>query len=157
MRRTTRNLADYLTGEPNLPVSPRTVARLPREMGYSLRVNCKCLPSTSPAETNSQFDFIARLRQDCARNHTPIVSIDINTTKNELIDNFRNDGVAWEPKPVEVNDHDFRSHAEGLAVPHGIYDTLANSGFVRVGISSDTPFFAVDNLDAWWRCHGRAH
>ena len=57
---------------------------------------------------------------------------------------------------MAVNDHDFRSHAEGLAVPHGIYDTLANRGFVRVGISSDTPSFAVDNLDAWWRCHGRA-
>ncbi len=154
VRRTTRNLADQLTEALNLPVSPRTVARLLRKMGYSLRVNRKCLPSTSPAERNSQFEFIAQLRQDCARNNTPVLSID--TKKKELIGNFRNPGVAWEAEPVAVNDHDFRSHAEGLAVPHGIYDTLANRGFVRVGISSDTASFAVDNLDAWWRCHGRA-
>ena len=73
VRRTTRNLADCLTEELNLPVSPRTVARLLREMGYSLRVNRKCLPSTSPAERNSQFEFIAQLRQDCARNNTPVL------------------------------------------------------------------------------------
>ena len=43
-------------------MSPATVAKghkqLLREMGYSLRVNSKCLPSTSPAEGNAQFEFI---------------------------------------------------------------------------------------------------
>ncbi len=73
------------------------------------------------------------------------------TKKKELVGRFHNTGVSWEPAPVPVNDHDFRSHASGLAVPHGIYDTHANRGFVSVGISSDTAFFAVDNLDAWWR------
>ena len=150
-RRTTRNLADHLTAL-GLPVSARTVARLLRDMGYSLRVNSKCLPSTSPTERNAQFEFIARLRRDCARRNIPIVSID--SKKKELVGRFRNPGAAWEPEPVAVNDHDFRSHADGLAVPHGIYDTLANRGFVRVGVSSDTPFFAVDNLDAWWRTEG---
>ena len=45
-------------------------------MGFSLRVNHKCLPSTSPAERNAQFEFIDRLRQDCADRNTPIISID---------------------------------------------------------------------------------
>ena len=112
----------------------------------------QCLPSTSPTERNAQFEFIARLRRDCARRNIPIVSID--SKKKEWVGRFRNPGAAWEPAPVAVNDHDFRSHADGLAVPHGIYDTLANRGFVRVGVSSDTPFFAVDNLDAWWRTAG---
>lgn len=75
-RRTTRNLADYLTEELHLPVSPRTVARLLRKMGYSLRVNRKCLPSTPPAEPDSRFEFIAQLRQDCAHNNTPVLSIE---------------------------------------------------------------------------------
>ena len=130
------------------------MARLLREMGYSLRVNFKCLPSTSPAERNSQFEFIAQLRQDCAENNIPVLSID--SKKKELIGNSCDPGVAWDAERVAVNDHDFRSHAEGLAVPHAIYDTLANRGFVRVGVSSDTPFFAVDNLDGWWRSHGCA-
>ena len=133
-------------------MSPRTVARLLRALGYSLRVNHKCIPSTSPAERNDQFEFIDHLRRDCARRNTPILSID--SKKKELVGRFRNAGVSWEPAPVPVNDHDFRSQASGLAVPHGIYDTLANRGFVSVGVSSDTAFFAVDNLDAWWRSEG---
>ena len=151
-RRTTRNLSAYVTEVLDMPVSPRTVARLLRTLGFSLRVNHKCLPSTNPAERNDQFEFIDRLRHDCARLHTPICSID--TKKKELVGRFHNGGVTWEQARVPVNDHDFRSHASGLAVPHGIYDTLANRGFVSVGVSSDTAFFAVDNLDAWWRSEG---
>ena len=70
-RRTTRNLADHLTAL-GLPVSARTVARLLRDLGYSLRVNSKCLPSTSPAERN----VISRLHRDCARDNIPVLSID---------------------------------------------------------------------------------
>ena len=75
-RRTTRNLAAYLTDVVQLPTSPRSVARLLRSLGYSLRVNHKCIPSTSPAERNDQFEFIDRLRSDCAQRNTPILSID---------------------------------------------------------------------------------
>ncbi len=151
-RRTTRNLADCLSEVLDIAVCPRTVARLLRSMGFSLRVNRKCIPSTSPAERNAQFTFIDRLRQDCEHNNIPVISID--SKKKELVGRFRNAGVRWEREPVPVNDHDFRSHASGLAVPYGIYDTLANRGFVRVGVSSDTPFFAVDNLAAWWTAEG---
>ena len=77
-RHTTPNLADHLTAL-GLPVSARTVARLLRDMGYSLRVNSKCLPSTSPAERNAQFEFISRLRRDCARDNIPVLSIDSKT------------------------------------------------------------------------------
>ncbi len=68
---TTRNLAAYLTENLDLPVSPRTVARLLRAMGFSLRVNRKCIPSTSPAKRNAQFAFIVRLRQHCAHSNAP--------------------------------------------------------------------------------------
>ena len=153
-RRTTRNLAAHLTNALDLAVSARTVARLLRSLGYSLRVNHKCLPSTRPAERNDQFEFIDRLRHECARLNTPILSID--SKKKELVGRFRNAGATWVPAPIPVSDHDYRSHASGLAVPHGIYDTLANRGFVSVGTSADTAFFAVDNLDAWWRSEGCA-
>lgn len=46
---------------------------------------------------------------------------------------------------VAVNIHDLRSHADGMAIAHDICDTPANRGFVRIDISRDTPFFAVDN------------
>lgn len=55
-----------------------------------------------------------------------------------------------------VDAHDFRSDAEGLAVPYGIYDTLANRGSLYVGTSHDTPEFAADNLSRWWCDEGVA-
>ena len=59
--------------------------------------------------------------------------------------------------PELVNDHDFRSDAEGLAIPYGIYDTRANAGTVFVGQTADTPAFAVDCIEKWWRTEGCKH
>ena len=36
-----------------------------------------------------------------------------------------------------------------------IYDTLANTGTVFVGATADTPAFAVDCIEKWWRTEGR--
>jgi hypothetical protein len=54
-----------------------------------------------------------------------------------------------------VNDHDFRSDAEGIALPYGIYDLQANHGYLFVGTTHDTPAFAADNLARWWVYAGR--
>jgi hypothetical protein len=88
------------------------------------------------------------MRESFAQNGNPIISVD--TKKKELIGNFKNDGQAWEKKALEVNDHDFRSDALGIAVPFGIYDTQANLGFVSIGISAETPIFVADSLKHWW-------
>ena len=42
-----------------------------------------------------------------------------------------------------------------IVIPHGLYDTVRNEGFVSVGISKDTSQFAVDHLRTWWIEHGR--
>ena len=69
--------------------------------------------------------------------------------------NFKNAGAKWDRQPVLVNDHDFRSDADGLAIPYGVYDTQANRGAVFVGTSHDTPAFAADAIAQWWRQEGR--
>ena len=153
VRRTTQRLADALTAR-GFPVCDRTAARLLRADGFALRVNHKCIPTVSPADRNAQFEFIAALKRQCIARGSPLVSVD--TKKKELVGNFKNPGAAWERQPVRVNDHDFRSQAEGLAVPYGIYDLLANAGTVVVGQSHDTPFFAADCLDHWQRSVGRS-
>ena len=79
----------------------------------------------------------------------PVVSVD--TKKKELIGNFKNAGRTWNQQADEVNAHDFRSDADDLAVPYGLFDVGANRGFVSVGVSRDTPEFAVDSLSRWWR------
>ena len=73
----------------------------------------------------------------------------------ELVGAFRNPGAKWGRSPEFVNDHDFRSQAEGLAIPYGIYDPRANTGAVFVGRTADTPAFAVDCIEKWWRTEGR--
>ena len=79
----------------------------------------------------------------------------IDSKKKEMVGNFKNGGTAWNRTAVLVNDHDFRSDATGMALPHGIYDVQGNRGTIFVGISHDTPDFAVDNLVRWWATEGR--
>ncbi len=139
-----------------LEVSAPTVARLPRKMGFSLRVNHKKLArvsNTAPKDRDAQFVHITELRERSAAECLPLISVD--TKKKELIGCFRNDGKAWNQKPILVKDHDFPSEATGKAIPYGIYDIHANRGTVFVGTSVDTPDFAVDSIEAWWLSEAR--
>ena len=52
-------------------------------------------------------------------------------------------------------DHDFPSLAEGVVIPHGIYDLQRNHGDVNLGTSHDTSEFACDSLRQWWQVYGR--
>jgi hypothetical protein len=76
--------------------------------------------------------------------------------KKELIGNFRNPGKTWCKTAEQVDEHDFPSAAECRAVPFGIYELTRNRGHVYVGVSNDTPEFAVVSIAKWWECEGRA-
>jgi hypothetical protein len=150
--RTTDKIAAELAAF-GIHVSANTVARLLKQMGYSLRVNHKKLARGASGDRDAQFVAIAELREACAANGDPIISVD--TKKKELVGNFKNAGAAWNRSPVAVNDHDFRSDAIGMAVPYGIYDLAANKGTIFVGNSHDTACFAVDSIETWWLTEGR--
>ena len=151
-RRTTHKIARELRAV-GIEVSARTVARLLKKLRFSLRINRKMIGRGSSPDRDEQFTYIARLRTRFAKRHRPIVSID--SKKKEMVGNFKNGGSAWNRTAVLVNDHDFRSDATGMALPHGIYDVQGNRGTIFVGISHDTPDFAVDNLVRWWATEGR--
>ena len=153
-RRTTGQIAHELR-RLRICISRRTVARLLHRLKYSLRVNRKQLGSDSSPDRNRQFTSINRQRQRFRRRGDPIISVD--TKKRELVGNFKNPGAKWDRTPVLVKDHDFRSDSVGIAIPYGVYDVLANRGFVQVGVSHDTPRFAVHAIATWWRTEGRAH
>jgi len=151
-RRTTHKIARELRAV-GIEVSARTVARLLKKLRFSLRINRKMIGRGSSPDRDEQFTYIARLRTRFAKRRRPIVSID--SKKKEMVGNFKNGGTAWNRTAVLVNDHDFRSDATGMALPHGIYDVQGNRGTIFVGISHDTPDFAVDNLVRWWATEGR--
>jgi len=145
-RRTTDKVA-VLLSKLGIFVSPNTVARLLRQMGYSLRVNHKMLPSDSSPDRNQQFEYISELRTSFQRRHQPVISVD--SKKRELIGNFKNPGTRWDRSPILVNDHDFRTDSIGIAIPYGIYDLLANRGSIFLGISHDTACFAARSIATW--------
>ncbi len=129
-------------------VSRSTIARLLKQLGYSLRVNHKQIARGNPEHRDRQFQYMKRLRTSFAQSGLPIVSVD--TKKKELVGLFKNPGAAWSKEPTKVSDHDFRSDGKGMAVPYGVLDLGANRGHVSVGVSHDTPEFAVHALATWW-------
>lgn len=156
-RKTTRKIAKELKAI-NINVSGKTVARILKNMGYSLRVNQKSIESggknpVDPKDRNKQFEHIEKQRKRYAKNGNPVISVD--TKKKELIGNFKNQGRSWEKSPIPVNDHDFPSDALGKAIPYGIYDTQNNRGTIFLGTSHDTPAFAVDSVESWWEREGK--
>ena len=52
-------------------------------------------------------------------------------------------------------DHDFPSWADGVIIPHGIYDQVRNRGHVNLGLSHDTSEFACDSLEWYWNRIGK--
>lgn len=151
-----RTLASEMTRQGH-PMSPNTVGRLLRELGYSLQVNAKNKEGRSPAERDAQFCYINAQVTKFQRAGNPVLSVD--TKKKERVGNFRNAGRTYrrEGDPIEVNIYDYPSLAKGVAIPYGAYDVQRNSGFVNVGMTHDTAAFAVESLRWWWRRYGRRH
>ena len=146
-RRTTHKIAKELDAIA-IQVSPRTVCRILKQMGFSLRSNRKSISHATSPERNEQFEYIAHLRESFAQEGNPIISVD--TKKKEMVGVFKNPGTTWEREPIPTNDHDFRSLAIGIAIPYGIYELLLNRGHVFVGTSCETAEFAADSIAQWW-------
>jgi hypothetical protein len=134
--------------------SERSVNRLLHELGYSLQSNRKTIEGGDHPDRDLQFQYINRSVKAFRRRRQPVVSVD--TKKKELVGQFRSGGREWEPKgrPEKVNVHDFPDKHLGKAIPYGVYDQTANTGWVCVGVDHDTAEFAVETLRRWWRKMG---
>ncbi len=154
LRSSLRPLSAQLTAAGHA-VSPPTVGRLLRQLGYSLKANRKSRePGAAHPDRNRQFEYIEAQRQAFAAAGWPTISVD--TKKKELIGDFKNAGQTWCQEAALVNTHDFPQDALGRAVPYGIYDVQQNSGHIYVGSSGDTPEFAVTAIARWWEETGQA-
>ena len=127
------------------------LADLLHEQGYSLKVNKKTMEGTSPADRDEQFGHINALCKQFEQKQAPAISVDCK--KKELLGTSKNQGREWQPKGQEtqVNVYDYRSLANGKAIPYGIYDLVHNQGFVNVGIDHETAEFAVESIRRWWK------
>jgi hypothetical protein len=154
--KSTRKLAAELNAmKPGRSVSDFLVRTLLREMGYSLQANRKTLEGTDNPDRDAQFQHINSMVQDCQMRGQPVISVD--TKKKELVGDFKNAGVEWQPKgqPEQVRVHDFEIKELGKVSPYGVYDPARNEGWVNVGTDHDTATFAVISIRGWWQSMGR--
>lgn len=137
-------------------VSQRTVCRLLWEMGYSLQSNRKTQEGKSHGDRDAQFEQINQSVEQFQHRHQPVISVDAK--KKELIGNYQQSGVEWEPKgePTPVKTHDFVDQQLGKVIPYGVYDLSLNQGWVSVGIDHDTAQLAVTTIEQWWEQMGQA-
>jgi hypothetical protein len=148
-----RRLAADLRGQ-GYRIGRQKVAELLHDLGYSLQANRKTKEGAAHPDRNAQFEYINAQVQEFQDRGQLVVSVD--TKKKELIGEFKNGGREWCPhgEPRDVLVHDFADPALGKAIPYGVYDLTANSGWVSIGIDHDTAEFAVETLRRWWRSMG---
>ena len=148
--KSTIKLAKELQGQGHT-VTQRTVHRLLVAQKYSMKSNRKTNEGAKEnPDRDQQFQFINAKTMDFQANKCPVLSVD--TKKKENIGEFKNNGKEWSQKGdhVDVNVYDFIDKNLGKAAPYGVYDVTENTGWVSVGISSDTAEFAVESIRRWW-------
>ena len=148
-------LAEELTAGGH-PVGARTIARLLRELDYSLQGTRKTHEGGDYPNRDAQFRRINRRVRAFLKLGQPVISVD--GKKKEWIGEFAQRGREWRAAtmPVEVNAYDYPDLADGKAVPYGVYDLRKNTGWVAVGCDHDTAAFAVATIQHWWGRQGKA-
>jgi len=149
-----RKLAKELNAQ-GYKICHKTVSSLLKELGYSLQANKKSLEKNQHSDRDKQFKQINEKAAQMYRYGCPIISVD--TKKKEMIGRYKNNGKELSKKhcPLQVNGHDFPDKKLGKVVPYGVYDIGKNTGWVSVGISSDTAEFAVNTIRTWWYSMGK--
>jgi len=152
--KSTAHLAEALAKK-GFTVSAPTVARLLEDAGFTLQRTRKTKEGADHPDRDTQFRRINTLAKQYLASSDPVISVD--TKKKEILGDFTNAGREWQPQgePDKVRTHDFMDKALGKAIPYGVYDIARNEGFVSVGVTHDTPEFAVAALRRWWAEIGR--
>lgn len=134
-------------------VSVHVVEQLFKMAGYGRRQAQKYCSMDEHPDRDAQFLKIAEFKQEYFASPDPLLSID--TMKRALLGNFYRKGVLFTREVLKTFDHDYPSFADGVVIPHGLYDMKLNRGYLHLGASHDTSEFACDALEDWWLRFGR--
>ncbi len=130
--------------------SPQSVWRLLRSLGFSTQANAKVTEGKRHPDRDAQFRYIAEQAAQHLAGGQPVISVDAK--KKEQVGEFAQAGREWRPRgdPVRVASHSFPDPQGGHAIPYGVYDVGANTGFVNVGVDHNTAAFALTSIRRWW-------
>ena len=148
------DIVQALQSEYGMVVSKFVVYQLLKKHNYRRRkAQKKSSLKQEIKHRNEQFENIARLKAEFKAAGNPIVSMD--TKKKEYLGNFYREGHLYTLRELHTYDHDFHSYAEGVIIPHSLYDLQFNVGYIQLGTSHDTGEFACDSFRLWWTTYGR--
>jgi hypothetical protein len=133
-------------------ISVHIVDQLLDRHGFHERKALRMQPLGRHPDRDAQFETIARLKREFLDSADPILSIDLKA--REPLGNFFRSGTLQARETIRVFDHDFAEFAQGVVLPHGIYDLKLNRGYIHLGTSHETSEFACDNLRDWWERFG---
>lgn len=137
------------------PISSPTLESVLGEFGVSRRKIDNSRPGGSSPDRNEPFEQIAALREQFARAGNPIFSVD--TKAKEYLGFLYREGRSWCTQPQRAFDHDYPSWADGVLIPHGLFDLKRNHGHLNLGVSHDTSQFACDSFRWFWKRIARQH
>jgi hypothetical protein len=146
-------IAQRLAGRYEIKVSRTVVKKLLKKHNYRRRKALKKQTMKNVPNRNEQFENIARKIAEYEATGNPIMSMD--TKKKEQLGNFYRDGHLYTLEQLLTFDHDFSSFAQGVVIPHGLYDLKQNIGYLNLGNSKETSEFACDCIRKWWYNRGQ--
>jgi hypothetical protein len=158
--KSTRTLADELVGQGHA-ISHHSVGRLlTGPLGYSLHGNAKTVDGKQSPDRDAQFRYLGGQVTTALTAGEPVISVDakkVDAKKKERVGEYANKGRSRRPAgdPRRTDVHDFPAE-QGKAVPSGVYDLGADTGWVCVGSDGDTAAFAAETIRRWWTTIGRA-
>lgn len=146
-------IAQLLEQQHDIVVSKTVIRKLLKKHNYRRRKAQKKQTMQEVPNRNEQFENIARLIAEYKASGNPMVSMDVK--KKEYLGNFYRDGQLYTLTALQTYDHDFANFAQGVLIPHAIYDLIRNTGYINLGTSKDTTEFACDCFRNWWYNEGR--
>ena len=147
------DIAKFLGQKYQVQVSKTVIKKLLKNNNYRRRKAQKNKTMKTVANRDEQFKNIEKLIAEFSATDNPIISFD--TKKKEYLGSFYRAGRLYTREELQAYDHDFHTDADGVIIPHGIYDVKENIGYIHIGTSKDTSQFACDCLRSWWFEHGR--
>ncbi len=150
---THKDIKQRLLAQFSINISVPVIKKCLAKHGFKRRKAEKKITLKNVPGRDEQFGRIAEFKAQYLEAGNPIISMD--TKKKEMLGNFYRDGKLHTSAPIQVNDHDFKSFAEGVVILHGIYDIQLNKAVINLGTSGDTSEFACDSLRQWWYSQGK--
>lgn len=135
------------------PVCADVIRHWMEEQDLRLRKIAKDLAGGHSPDRDTQFERIAELITAYEAAGNPYFSID--TKAKEHLGKLFRAGRVRSTGAFHAFDHDFPSWADGVLIPHGIYDRVRNRGHINLGLSHDTSQFACDSFRLYWNRIGK--